>query len=51
MWKKQFNNDGLVYDDNDDVVPPADDDYVYWKAEQDAVTNPLSDDYCKYDNE
>lgn len=29
----------------------VDDDYEYWKSEQDAPTDPLSDDYCKYNNE
>lgn len=51
MCKKRFSKDGLVYDDNDNMVSPADDDYEYWKSEQDELTNPLSDDYYKYDNE
>lgn len=51
MYKKCFSNDGFVYDNNDNIVPPTHDDYEYWKSEQDAVTDPLSDDYCKYDNE
>ena len=46
MCKKRFSGDGVVY-----VVSPVDDDYEYWDSEQDALTNPLSDDYCKYDNE
>ena len=51
MCKKRFNNNGFVYDDNDNYVSSLDDDYEYWKSEQDSLTNPLSDDYCKYDNE
>lgn len=51
MYKKMFSGDDLVYDDNDNTISPADDDYEYWKSGQDALTNPLSDDYCKYDNE
>ena len=39
-----------VYDDHRSIVPPLDDNYEYWKSEQDALTNPLSDDYCKYNN-
>ena len=46
MCKKRFSGDGFVYDDNDNVVSPVDDDYEYWDSEQDALTNPLSDDYC-----
>ena len=48
---RRFSGDGEVYDDNNTPVSPLDDDYLYWKEEQDALTNPLSDDYCKYDNE
>lgn len=51
MCKKRFSGDGLVYDDNDSPVSPLDDDYEYWKSKQDTLTNPLSDDYNKYDNE
>lgn len=51
MCKRRFSGDGFVYDGNDDTIIPLDDDYEYEKAEQDALTNPLSDDYCKYDNE
>lgn len=40
-----------VYDDNRNIVSPLDDDYEYWKSEQDALINPLLDDYRKYDNE
>ena len=51
MCKRRFSGDGFVYDENDTPVSPLDDDYEYWKGEQDALTDPLSDDYCKYDNE
>ena len=47
----RFSDDGFVYDDNGTCVSPTDDDYEYWKSEQEALTDPLSDDYCKYDNE
>lgn len=40
-----------IYDDNRHIVSPLDDDYEYWKSKQDALTNPLSDDYCKNNNE
>lgn len=40
-----------IYDDNKSVVSPLSDDYEYWKSEQDVLTNPLSDDYCKYGDE
>lgn len=46
-----FSKDGYVYDDNNTRISPINDDYEYWKDEQDYLTNPLSDDYCKYDNE
>lgn len=51
MCIERYNEDGLIYDGNGDVVPPTDDDYEYWRSEQDTLTNPLSDGYCKYDNE
>lgn len=51
MDKKRFSQDGFVYDDNDRMVSPVDDDYEFWKSEQESLTNPLSDDYNKYDNE
>ena len=51
MKSRRFSDDGFVYDDNDDYVSSLDDDHEYWKSEQEALTNPLSDDYCKYDNE
>lgn len=51
MCKKKFSCDGFVYDDNDDYVSPTDDDYEFWKSEQESLTDPLSSDYCKYNNE
>ena len=48
---KRFDNDGLVYDDNNNQISPLDDDWLYWKSEQESLTDPLSDDYCKYCNE
>lgn len=48
---RRFSKDGYVYDDNNTRISPSDDDYRYWKARQEDLTNPLSDDYCKYDNE
>lgn len=41
----------VVRDDNGKRVSPLDDDYGYWKSEQEHYSNPLSDDYCKYCNE
>ena len=41
----------VVRDDNGKIVSPLDDDYGYWKHEQEYYSNPLSDDYCKYRNE
>lgn len=32
-------------------LSPYDDDYNAYCDELDDMTNPLSDDYCKYDNE
>lgn len=51
MCDKRFSDDGNIYDDNNNVVTGTDDDYEYWKSEQERLTDPLSDDYNKYDNE
>lgn len=48
---KRFNDDGYIYDDSNQCVSPFNDDYEYWDSVQKSMTNPLSDDYCKYDNE
>lgn len=46
---KRLNDDGIVYDENQKEVSPLDDDYEYYKSEQEAMTNPLSDDYIRRD--
>ena len=43
--------DGIVTTDNGVELSPSDDDYKVCKSELDSITNPLSDDYNKYDNE
>lgn len=48
---RKYLRDEQVYDDNNNKVSPLDDDYAFWKAEQERITNPLSDEYNKYDNE
>lgn len=48
---KRFLDDGIIYDDCNNEVSPLDDDYYHWKCEQERLTDPLSDDYCKYSNE
>lgn len=40
-----------VEDDNGCEVTPLDDDYGFWKTECEDLSNPLSDDYNKYENE
>lgn len=45
-----FNN-GIVTDENNVPVSACNDDYEAYKCELENLTNPLSDDYCKYDNE
>jgi len=40
-----------VVDENGNEVSPLDDDYEYWKNVCEDRSNPLSDDYCKYDND
>lgn len=49
--ERRFDRDSHVYDDDGDYISHADDDYEFWKAEQEDLTNSLSDDYCKYNNE
>lgn len=51
MEDKRFSNDGCIYDNNNNRITPVDDDYYFWKIEQNNLNNPLSDDYCKYNNE
>lgn len=43
--------EGVVTDDTGAELSPLDDDYYSHKTELEDLTNPLSDDYCKYDNE
>lgn len=47
----QFKNQNVVTTDDNVEVTPIDDDYVYYKNQLEDLTNPLSDDYNKYDNE
>lgn len=47
---RNFEED-IITDDSGCELLPLDDDYFYYKSELDNLTNPLSDDYCKYDNE
>lgn len=49
--ERRFDRDGHVYDDYGNYISHTDDDYEFWKAEQEDLANPLSDDYCKYNNE
>lgn len=44
-------SDGVVTDNCGVAVSPLDDDYYAYKSELDRLTDPLSDDYSKYDNE
>lgn len=48
---KTYTQDGVVVDDNGHEVPWYDDDYDYWKRENERSCDPLDDDYNKYDNE
>ena len=47
----KFTYDDVVTDDSGRELSPLDDDYYYYKSELENLTKPLSDDYCKYDNE
>ena len=47
----KYVEDDIVTDESGHELSPLDDDYGYYKSELDNLTNPLSDDYCKYDNE
>ena len=47
----KYIEDDVVTTDCGREVSPLDDDYESYKHELDNLTNPLSDDYCKYDNE
>jgi hypothetical protein len=41
----------IVTDEHGCKLSPYDDDYEAYCGELEDLTNPLSDDYCKYDNE
>lgn len=47
----RFIDGGVVMDDHNTELSPMDDDYYATKRDLENLTNPLSDDYCKYDNE
>lgn len=51
--KERIKNydEGNLMDEYGHVVTALDDDYYAVKQELENLTNPLSDDYCKYDNE
>lgn len=48
---KTYIEENTVVDDNNNEVPWYDDDYDYWKHENDRRSDPLDMDYNKYDNE
>lgn len=50
-YKTLLPDDDTVVDDNDCEVPWYDDDYEYWKSENERWNDPLDDDYNKYDHE
>ena len=45
------DEDDIIYDEDGNEGNCLDDDYEYYKSLQEDTNNPLSDDYCKYDNE
>lgn len=47
---KNYVTDEYVTDENGKEVSPLDDDYRYYKSIWEDFNNPLSDDYCKYDD-
>lgn len=47
----QFVEENTVTDDFGGEISPLNDDYGFFKNELESISNPLSDDYCKYDNE
>lgn len=46
-----YEHSDIVTDEHGYEVSPYDDDYNAYCDELDDMTNPLSDDYSKYDNE
>ena len=51
MRHKLYAQVGIVTDEEGVAISPLHDDYEYFKDQLDFLTDPLSDDYCKYDNE
>ena len=51
MTLPKRKDEHTVIDDDGIEVPWYDDDYLYWKEENDRRSDPLDDDYNKYDNE
>lgn len=45
-----FKSKNYVTDESDKEVSPLDDDYKYYKSIWEDSNDPLSDDYCKYDD-
>ena len=46
-----FKHNNVVTTEDNVEVAVTDDDYEYYKQQLEDLTNPLSDDYNKYDNE
>lgn len=46
-----FEYANIITDEHGCKLSPCDDDYEAYCDELDDLRNPLSDDYCKYDNE
>ena len=46
-----YEHSNIATDEHGCKLSPCDDDYKAYCDELDDLTNPLSDDYCKYDNE
>lgn len=47
----EFKSSNVVTTDEGQELSVLDDDYEYYKQSLEDLTNPLSDDYNKYDNE
>lgn len=46
-----YECENIVTDEHGYKISTCDDDYNAYCDELNDLTNPLSDDYCKYDNE
>lgn len=46
---ESFREDNIVTNEDGFEISSLDDDYYYYKSQLKDRTNPLSDDYCKYD--